>query len=175
MSTSSMNPLGMLDDFVITPGIQTAKGAQSGFSSILNYFTLWIVALTGLITVYVVMPLVNKAPANMIIMLCVVALGVGIFMHANQFGAEYRLSTWQNNLQFYGSIVMLFAVIILAMGAYYYNTDPSVKSATDSMVNRGLSTVTSSTQGLRNSVTSRLPSFGNYGFGGGGNNNANLE
>ena len=80
-----MDPLKFMDDFVITPTTQTGKAAVGGFSNILNYFTLWVVALTGIVTVFVLMPLVPKAPANLVIVLCAVALAVGIWLHVNQF------------------------------------------------------------------------------------------
>lgn len=145
-----MDPLKFMDDFVITPTTQTGKAAVGGFSNILNSFTLWVVALTGIVTVFVLMPLVPKAPANLVIILCAVALAVGIYFHVNQFGAEYRLSTWQNNLQFYGSITLLMLVIFLSLGFYYYNTDPTVRAAADSMVSRAQDTVSSGTRGFTN-------------------------
>lgn len=145
-----MDPLKFMDDFVITPTTQTGKAAVGGFSNILNSFTLWVVALTGIVTVFVLMPLVPKAPANLVIILCAVALAVGIYFHVNQFGAEYRLSTWQNNLQFYGSITLLMLVIFLSLGFYYYNTDPTVRAAADSMVSRAQETVSSGTRGFTN-------------------------
>jgi len=149
-TTSGMDPLKFMDDFVITPTTQTGKAAVGGFSNILNSFTLWVVALTGIVTVFVLMPLVPKAPANLVIILCAVALAVGIYFHVNQFGAEYRLSTWQNNLQFYGSITLLMLVIFLSLGFYYYNTDPTVRAAADSMVSRAQETVSSGTRGFTN-------------------------
>jgi hypothetical protein len=149
-TTSGMDPLKFMDDFVITPTTQTGKAAVGGFSNILNSFTLWVVALTGIVTVFVLMPLVPKAPANLVIILCAVALAVGIYFHVNQFGAEYRLSTWQNNLQFYGSITLLMLVIFLSLGFYYYNTDPTVRAAADSMVSRAQDTVSSGTRGFTN-------------------------
>jgi hypothetical protein len=157
MSTS-MDPLKFLDDFVITPSQQTAVAASGGLGNILNYFTLWVVAFASILTVYVLIPLVPKAPANLIIMICSVALIVGIWLHVNQFGSEYRLSTWQNNLQFYGSIVLLTLVVFLAMGLFYYNTDPGIRDATDSMLTRAQATVTSSTRSFTNLVSSRAPS-----------------
>lgn len=149
-TTSGMDPLKFMDDFVITPTTQTGKAAVGGFSNILNYFTLWVVALTGIVTVFVLMPLVPKAPANLVIILCAIALAVGIWLHVNQFGSEYRLSTWQNNLQFYGSITLLTLVIFLSLGFYYYNTDPTVRAAADSMVSRAQNTVSSGTRGFTN-------------------------
>ena len=149
-TTSGMDPLKFMDDFVITPTTQTGNAAVGGFSNILNSFTLWVVALTGIVTVFVLMPLVPKAPANLVIILCAVALAVGIYFHVNQFGAEYRLSTWQNNLQFYGSITLLMLVIFLSLGFYYYNTDPTVRAAADSMVSRAQDTVSSGTRGFTN-------------------------
>ena len=149
-TTSGLDPLKFMDDFVITPTTQTGKAAVGGFSNILNSFTLWVVALTGIVTVFVLMPLVPKAPANLVIILCAVALAVGIYFHVNQFGAEYRLSTWQNNLQFYGSITLLMLVIFLSLGFYYYNTDPTVRAAADSMVSRAQDTVSSGTRGFTN-------------------------
>lgn len=148
--TSGMDPLKFLDDFVITPTTQTGKATVGGFSNILNYFTLWVVALSGIVTVFVLMPLVPKAPANLVIILCAIALAVGIWLHVNQFGAEYRLSTWQNNLQFYGSITLLVLVIFLSLGFYYYNTDPDVRAAANSMVSRAQNSVSSGTRGLTN-------------------------
>lgn len=149
-TTSGMDPIKFLDDFVITPTTQTSKAAVGGFANILNYFTLWVVALTGIVTVFVLMPLVPKAPANLVIILCAIALAVGIWLHVNQFGAEYRLSTWQNNLQFYGSITLLVLVIFLSLGFYYYNTDPDVRAAANSMVSRAQNSVSSGTRGLTN-------------------------
>jgi len=149
-TTSGLDPLKFIDDFVITPTTQTGKAAVGGFSNILNSFTLWVVALTGIVTVFVLIPLVPKAPANLVIILCAVALAVGIYFHVNQFGAEYRLSTWQNNLQFYGSITLLMLVIFLSLGFYYYNTDPTVRAAADSMVSRAQDTVSSGTRGFTN-------------------------
>jgi len=149
-TTSGMDPLKFLDDFVITPTTQTGKATVGGFANILNYFTLWVVALTGIVTVFVLMPLVPKAPANLVIILCSIALAIGIYLHVNQFGAEYRLSTWQNNLQFYGSITLLVLVIFLSLGFYYYNTDPTVREAANSMVSRAQNSVSSGTRGLTN-------------------------
>ena len=143
-----MDPLKFLDDFVITPTNQTAKAASGGFANILNYFTLWSVALTAIVTVFVLIPLVPRAPANLVILLCSIALAVGIYLHVNQFGAEYRLSTWQNNLQFYGSITILMMVIFLSLGFFYYNNDPATKAAADNMFSRAANTVSSGTRGL---------------------------
>ena len=158
----AMDPLKFLDDFVITPSQQTAAAASGGFSNILNYFTMWTVAFASILTIYVLIPLVPKAPANLIIMLCSIALVVGIWLHVNQFGSEYRLSTWQNNLQFYGSIVLLTLVVFLGLGLFYYNTDPGIKQATDSMITRAQTTVASSTRSFSNMVLSR-PSTGLMG------------
>ena len=145
-----MDPLSVLDNYVITPSMQTAKGTTSGFSNILNNLTTWVVALTGIVTVFILMPLVPKAPANLIIVLCVGALLLGIYLHVNQFGAEYRLSTWQNNLQFYGSITILMLVIFLSLGFFYYNNDPATKAAADGMFSRAANTVSSGTRGFSN-------------------------
>ena len=158
----AMDPLKFLDDFIITPSQQTAAAASGGFSNILNYFTLWTVAFASILTIFVLIPLVPKAPANLIILICSIALVVGIYLHINQFGSEYRLSTWQNNLQFYGSVVLLTLVVFLAMGLFYYNTDPGIKEATDSMITRAQATVASSTRSFSNLVLSR-PSTGLMG------------
>jgi hypothetical protein len=147
---SAIDPLKFLDNFVITPTVQTGTAAVSGFGNILNYFTMWVVALTGIITVFVLIPLVPKAPANLVIILSGIALAVGIWLHVNQFGAEYRLSTWQNNLQFYGSITLLMLVIFLSLGFYYYNTDPGVREAANSMVSRAQNSVSTGTRGFTN-------------------------
>jgi hypothetical protein len=96
---------------------------------------------------------VPKAPANLIIVICTISLILGIYLHANQFGSEYRLSTWQNNLQFYAGLILLMLVIFLSLGFYYYQTDPGVRAAADSMVDRATSTVTSSTRGFTNFVS----------------------
>ena len=148
-----MDPLSVLDNLVITPSIQTAKATSTGFASILNNFTLWVVALTGIVTVFILIPLVPKAPANLIIVICTISLILGIYLHANQFSSEYRLSTWQNNLQFYAGLILLMLVIFLSLGFYYYQTDPGVRAAADSMVDRATSTVTSSTRGFTNFVS----------------------
>jgi hypothetical protein len=156
-----MDPLSVLDNYVITPSMQTAKGTSSGFSNILNNLTTWVVALTGIVTVFILIPLVPKAPANLIIVICVGALLLGIYLHVNQFGAEYRLSTWQNNLQFYASLIMLVLVMLLSMGFYYYQTDPGVRTAADGMFDRATSGVTSTTRGFTNYVSSG-PSIGRH-------------
>jgi len=145
-----MDPLRMIDDFVITPATQTVKATTTGFGNILNYFTMWAVAIAGLVTIFVVMPIVPRAPANLIMIICLVALAGGIYLHVNQFGAEYRLATWYNNLQFYGSITMLMLVIFLALGFYYYNTDPAISSAVNGMVARTTNSVSSASRGITN-------------------------
>ena len=157
MSTS-IDPLKFLDQFVIMPTQQTAIAASGGFSNILNYFTLWVVALASIVTIFVLIPLVTKAPANFVIIVCSIALVAGIWLHVNQFGSEYRLSTWQNNLQFYGSIVLLTLVTFLALGLYYYNTDPGVKGSFDGMITRAQTTATTGTRSLTNLAVTPLQS-----------------
>jgi hypothetical protein len=93
------------------------------------------------------MPFVRVIPAMLIMVTCVAALVVGIYLHIDRFGWEYRLSTWQNNLQFYGSITLLVLVIMLSMGFYFYNSDPSIRASADAMMSRATSTITSGTRG----------------------------
>lgn len=145
-----MDPLKFLDEFVIDPSISTVKATTTGFSAILNNFTLWVVALTSIVTVVVLIPLVPVLPANLIMIICIIALIAGIYLHMNRFGTEYRMSTWQNNLQFYGSITLLVLVIILSLGFYFFNTDPQIKAAAQQMFDRASSTVSSGTRGLTN-------------------------
>jgi hypothetical protein len=143
-----MDPLKLLDEFVIDPSVSTVKATTTGFSAILNNFTLWVVALTGIVTVVILIPLVPVLPANLIMMICIFALIAGVYLHINRFGWEYRMSTWQNNLQFYGSITLLVLVIILSLGFYYFNTDPQIRAAAQQMYDRASNSVSSGTRGL---------------------------
>lgn len=142
-----------LDDFVITPVNQTAKATSTGLGAILNNFTLWVVALTGIVTVVILMPLVRVMPAMLILTICVAALVIGIYLHIDRFGWEYRLSTWQNNLQFYGSITLLVLVIMLSLGFYYYNTNPEIRAVADAMMTRATSAVSDGTRGFLDMTT----------------------
>ena len=64
--------------------------------------------LAGLI-VFLVIP---RLGAPILAVLSIVLLAYGVYNHMTIFGPEYRYSTWQDRLKFYGPFLMIAALIL---------------------------------------------------------------
>jgi uncharacterized membrane protein len=82
--------------------------------SLLTTMLLFIAAITALLA-YLVMPLL---PSSSIVFGAAILLAVGVWWHWTQFGVEYRISTWQEQLRNYASYALVLVVILLAYGFY---------------------------------------------------------
>ena len=79
---------------------------------------LFLAAIVALLT-YILVP---SAPLVILATASAVALAAGIWWHWTQFGTEYRLSTWQEQLRSYASYVLLFVVILLSYAFYAFTS-----------------------------------------------------
>lgn len=84
--------------------------------SILTTFLLFLAALTALLT-YIIIP---RVPVVALVSVASVGLAAGVWWHWTQFGVEYRMSTWQEQLRNYASYAMLLVVILLSYGFYVF-------------------------------------------------------
>ena len=84
--------------------------------SIFTVFLLFIAALTALLS-YLLMPVV---PITVTTTFAAIMLAAGVWWHWTQFGIEYRLSTWQENLRNYASYAILAVVILLSYAFYVF-------------------------------------------------------
>lgn len=84
--------------------------------SIFTVFLLFLAALTALLS-YLLIPTI---PVTMLTTVAAIALAAGVWWHWTQFGTEYRLSTWQENLRNYASYAILAVVILLSYAFYVF-------------------------------------------------------
>ena len=84
--------------------------------SIFTVFLLFLAALTALLS-YLVMP---SIPVTTLTLVAALLLAAGVWWHWNQFGVEYRLSTWQENLRNYASYAILVVVLLLSYAFYVF-------------------------------------------------------
>lgn len=84
--------------------------------SIFTVFLLFIAALTALLA-YLIMPTI---PVTTLTMAAALLLAAGVWWHWTQFGIEYRMSTWQENLRNYASYAILIVVLLLSYAFYVF-------------------------------------------------------
>ena len=84
--------------------------------SIFTVFLLFIMALTALLS-YLLMPSMS---ITALVTVAAIALAAGVWWHWTQFGIEYRLSTWQENLRNYASYAILLVVLLLSYAFYVF-------------------------------------------------------
>lgn len=84
--------------------------------SIFTVFLLFLAALTALLT-YLIMPTI---PVTTLTMAAALLLAAGVWWHWTQFGVEYRMSTWQENLRNYASYAILLVVLLLSYAFYVF-------------------------------------------------------
>ena len=108
--------------------------------SLHSTFLLFVAAIAALLT-YLIVP---RVPAAMLGMIAAVGLAIGVWWHWTQFAVEYRTSTWQEQLQYYASYVMVL-VVLLASYAFYAFTwgGASIQETTVGIRNAGRKTTTS--------------------------------
>ena len=84
--------------------------------SLFTTFLVFLAGITALIS-YLVIPYV---PVVILMTAAAVALAGGVWWHWTQFGVDYRMSTWQEQLRNYASYVMLLVVILLSYAFYTF-------------------------------------------------------
>jgi len=84
--------------------------------SLTSMFLVFIAAILAMLS-YLVIP---KIPVSVLMIGAAVALGVGAFVHWDQFAVDYRTSTWQEQLRNYASYFLLLLVIILSYTFYMF-------------------------------------------------------
>jgi hypothetical protein len=82
--------------------------------SIITTFLLFIGAIVALLS-YLIIP---RVPVVALITGAAIALAAGVWWHWTQFSVDYRTSTWQEQLRYYGSFVMVLTVILLSYAFY---------------------------------------------------------
>lgn len=108
--------------------------------SILTTFLLFLAALTALLT-YIIIP---RVPVVALISVASVGLAAGVWWHWTQFGVEYRMSTWQEQLRNYASYALLLVVILLSYGFYVFTAgDSAIVAAPFRNATSGLSRMVS--------------------------------
>ena len=102
--------------------------------SLLSTFLLFIAAISALLT-YLIIP---RLPVVALAGAAAVALAAGVWWHWTQFSVDYRTSTWQEQLRYYASYVMVLVVILLSYAFYVFGwsgVSSAVGSAADSVRN----------------------------------------
>jgi hypothetical protein len=84
--------------------------------SIFTVFLLFIAALTAMLS-YLLMPTI---PVTAMTTIAAILLAAGVWWHWTQFGVEYRISTWQENLRNYASYAIILVVILLSYAFYVF-------------------------------------------------------
>ncbi len=84
--------------------------------SLLTTFLLFLAAITAILS-YLVLPRLSAAT---LVTVAALGLAAGVWWHWTQFGVEYRMSTWQEQLRHYASYTLLFVVILLSYAFYAF-------------------------------------------------------
>lgn len=84
--------------------------------SIFTVFLLFLAALTALLS-YLIIPTI---PVTALTTIAALLLAAGVWWHWTQFGNEYRMSTWQENLRNYASYALLVVVLLLSYAFYVF-------------------------------------------------------
>ena len=84
--------------------------------TLMTTFLLFLAAIVALLT-YLIVP---RVPVATLMSVAAVGLAIGVWWHWTQFSVDYRLSTWQEQLRNYGSIVMVLVVILLSYAFYVF-------------------------------------------------------
>jgi hypothetical protein len=84
--------------------------------SIFTVFLLFLAALTALLS-YLIIPVV---PVTVLTTVAALLLAAGVWWHWTQFGVEYRMSTWQEQLRNYSSYVIVVVVLLLSYAFYVF-------------------------------------------------------
>ncbi len=79
-------------------------------------FLLFLAAIVALLT-YLIVP---RVPVATLMSVAAVGLAVGVWWHWTQFAVDYRTSTWQEQLRYYASYVLVLAVILLSYAFYVF-------------------------------------------------------
>ena len=104
--------------------------------TLFSTFLLFIAAISALLT-YLIIP---RLPVVALAGAAAVALAAGVWSHWTQFSVDYRTSTWQEQLRYYASYVMVLVVILLSYAFYVFGwsgVSDYVESAADSVRNAG--------------------------------------
>jgi len=132
--------------------------------------------LIAALLVFLVLP---RLGAPVLAGLSIVLLIYGIMSHMNLFYSEYRLSTWQEQLKFYGPFLMIGAVIFISLMymGYLFGTKganalpasniPAGNIAVPTAVNTAVNSVNTAVSNVINNAANTL------GLGNNKNNKAN--
>jgi hypothetical protein len=107
--------------------------------------------IVGLI-VFLVLP---RLGAPVLAALSIVLLAYGIYNHIQLFSAEYRYSTWQDQLKFYAPFVLiggLILVILMYIGFLFGTEGPSALPASSVPVANATEVVNSANTAVSNAV-----------------------
>jgi hypothetical protein len=84
--------------------------------TLMTTFLLFLAAIVALLT-YLIVP---RVPVATLMSVAAVGLAVGVWWHWTQFAVDYRTSTWQEQLRYYASYVLVLAVILLSYAFYVF-------------------------------------------------------
>jgi hypothetical protein len=121
----------------------------------MEFFLPGIAALliAGLI-VFLVLP---RLGAPVLAALSLALLAYGIYNHMQLFSSEYRYSTWQDRLKFYGPFLMiggLVLVILMYMGFLFGTKGPEALPANNLMANATVNSAVNATVNTANNIGS---------------------
>ncbi len=86
-----------------------------------------IVLLLSAFFIFLILP---RLGTPILLAVCAVSLMLAVWHHAAFFGAEYRLSTWQNGLSNYAPWIVLFFGLLLIIGSIQWVFGNEGSSAT---------------------------------------------
>lgn len=79
-------------------------------------FLLFLATIVALLT-YIIVP---RVPVATLMSVAAVGLAIGVWWHWTQFAVDYRTSTWQEQLRYYASYVIVLLVILLSYAFYVF-------------------------------------------------------
>jgi hypothetical protein len=116
--------------------------------------------LIFLLSISVTFFLVPKATPMIAAVLSIIFLMFGVYQHSKLFLAEYRLSTWQDELKVYSPAVMIFAIILyLIYGMISFFTSGQVP--VPSVPSVSLPSPNTATEAVMNSINNVSESLSN--------------
>ena len=113
------------------------------------------VLLISALIVFLVLP---RLGAQVLVVLSIVLLIFCIYNHYKLFASEYRYSTWQEQLKWYGPVVMYVAMtiaILLYLG-YLYSSGGSSVLPTTNLSPAAVADVTTAATNATNSIANSL-------------------
>jgi len=116
--------------------------------SLMSTFLLFIAAISALLT-YLIIP---RLPVVALAGAAAVALAAGVWWHWTQFSVDYRTSTWQEQLRYYASYVMVLVVLLLSYAFYVFGWG-GVSAAADAVRNAGRRATSQVVGGTTRSLT----------------------